>query len=175
MTSRVLMMGALSVLAGCGAVHPRPERRAIPLGEVIVVSDMDRPFPRELRTGEGGGLNLEMMFGEYYQADLIWCRDALAGRVTDWAGRNALTVTADERDPRRLLLHIPTTDPRGFFEIVYRFHPEHRAVRAALGFYDEKMELHAPESIRLLMKKYQLSALIGELRNAVTCRTGERL
>ena len=143
------------------------------LAEVIIEADLDKPFPEDLRHGVGGGLHVEMLFNAFYHPDLRQCHARVRQLGLDWGKRNKLTVANDETGIRRSLLHLNSAAPDGFFELVYRIHPEHKAVHAYLLFFDASLKRLSPNAIAPMVKRFGLSDFVKELKAAATCTDGK--
>lgn len=145
------------------------------LGEIVLESDLDRQFPAELRYGQGGGLDLEMMFTKLYLPQLRRCAKAVRVVADQWAQQHGLTLANSEESPTRVLLHYRCGDPDGFFEVTYRIHKEYAATHTFFGFYDANLHRVAPEQIPEMIEKYGLSEFVGDLRKAAECADGQKL
>lgn len=142
------------------------------LGEIVLSQDLDVQFPEALRLGEGGGLDLAVMFSEHFQPNLHECAKAVRDVSNRWATAHRLAVAAEEVSPKRVLLHYVSSTPPGFFEVVYRVYPEYRSAHAYFGFYDDAMRRLSPTSIESMIKDYALGPFVDDLRKAAECNQG---
>ncbi len=145
------------------------------LGEVILEADLDRPFPEKLRYGGGGGLNMELMYNKYHQANLSICHKEVRRAVTAWASKKNLPLLREEQSGVRTLLHLASAEPKGFFEVIYRTYPEYRSIHLYFGFYDASHTRLVPTAIKSLMKSHDLSEFVTSLRTAASCSNDAKL
>lgn len=145
------------------------------LGEVVVESDFDKSFPEALRLGQGGGMNVETMFSKFYFANVKRCQEATRRAAIAWASDHKLSLVTERREALYLLMHFASAEPRGFYEVKYTIYPEHRAIHAYFGFYDEKLKRLAPETIRAMIDRHALGPLAETLRKAAACEDGGTL
>lgn len=145
------------------------------LGEVVMVNRLETKFPTARRFGEGGGMNLELMFSENYYPELLRCRGQVRRLADEWAAEYKMAFLNQTERDNTVILHYGVRQPPGFFEVTYQIYPKEGAAHGYFGFYDQRMAPVDPQLVTTLTRQFKLDAFVKALQLVMQCKQGQAL
>ncbi|WNG39524.1 hypothetical protein F0U61_42040 [Archangium violaceum] len=164
---RAVILATLGL--GCTGTSTRPTPHPTSVtrsGEAAPLIRIDKVTEVEGDIGEGG-FDYRIAGGSFLAARLHPCGTGVSEATNTWADTHRLPVLRREVASERVLMHLGSKAPPGFFELLYRFEAAPQSARVILTFHDLKGNPIEPalgefDSLRL-------SDLSRSLKTALEC------